>query len=101
MPSDLTEDKKEEYNRWQGYANALLLASTVLFSATAIVFSNDKAALFTLSAFFGLATIVSTVSWFALESKAKRARPPELYCASIALGCQVGFLLLALGLKFI
>ena len=39
---DLTEAQKQEYNRWQGYANALLVASTVLFAGTAIAFPKDS-----------------------------------------------------------
>lgn len=29
---ELTEAQRQEYNRWQGYANALLLSLTVLFA---------------------------------------------------------------------
>jgi hypothetical protein len=101
MPNDLTGGKKEEYERWQGYANALLLASSVVFAGTAVAFSEDTVALFILSTVSGLFTLAFAVSWFALETSAKiKGRPAYLWLASAAFGFQVGFLLLALAFNF-
>jgi len=100
MTSDLPEEKKKEYKRWEGFANALLLASSVLFSGTAIAFSKGSVALFILSAACGLMTLAFTVSWFALESGTNiSGRPAYLMSASVLFGLQIGFLFLALVLN--
>ena len=89
--------QKEEYKRWQGYANALLLALTVLFAGTAIAFPKTSADIFILSSIFGLAGIVFTVLWFALEWNGRiRGKPAFLWLASSAFGFQAGFLFAAL-----
>ena len=88
---------EEEYKRWQPYANALLLALTVLFAGTAIAFTKTTAEVSRASSIFGLLGIVLTVCWFTFESERKiRNRPAFLWLASWAFGCQVGALLVAL-----
>lgn len=95
---DLTEAQKQEYNRWQGYANALLVASTVLFAGTAIAFPKTAEFAPILSAIFGLVAIVATVFWYALEwnKKTKKGKPVLLLIASSGFGLQVGVLVVAL-----
>ena len=103
MAGDSMKAHEEEYKRWQGYANALLLALTVPFASTAIAFPKKVApvpiisSVFIISGVLGLAGILLTVCWFALESKQKiRNKPAFLWLASCAFGCQVGVLFVAL-----
>lgn len=101
LPSEMTEAQEKEYRRWRGYANALLLALTVLFAGTAIAFPAVIAPLWILSTVFGLAGILLAVLWFALESAATiRGKPAFLILASCAFGFQVGFLFLALVVSY-
>lgn len=96
-PDELTGAQKQEYNRWQGYANALLLALTVLFAGTAIALPKVLQPLLILSLAVGLAGIFSTVIWFALESKWMwGGKPGLLRLASVFFGLQVGFLFVVL-----
>jgi len=89
--------QKDEYKRWQGYANALLMALTVLFAGTAIAFPKAAAVYSLISVACGLVGIMLTVLWFAFECNKKIAdRPIYLLFASLAFGCQVGFLFVAL-----
>lgn len=91
------QEREKEYTRWQGYANALLLALTVLFAGTAISLPNKILFVSITSVVAGLAGIVSTVSWFALEDDHKcRGKPRFLVWASCAFGLQAGFLFIAL-----
>ncbi len=97
MSGDLTETQKQENERWQGYANALLLALTVLFAGTAIAFPKQAVSVTILSAIFGLAGIVLTIFWFAFEwDKKILGKPVFLWLASCAFGLQVGALFVAL-----
>lgn len=97
MGDDLKKEKEEEYKRWQGYANALLLALTVLFAGTTISLPKEIVAVSILSIIFGLAGIVLTVSWFTLEDNRKiKGKPAFLWLASFSFGLQVGFLFVAL-----
>jgi NADPH:quinone reductase-like Zn-dependent oxidoreductase len=102
MADDLTETQKQEYERWKDYANALLVASTVLFAGTAIAF--PKAAEFApiLSSIFGLLAIVLTVFWYALEwnMKTKKGKPVLLLGASCGFGLQIGVLIVALFMAY-
>ena len=96
MGDDLKKEKEEEYKRWQGYANALLIALTVLFTGTNISLPKEIVVSI-LSLFFGLAGIVLTVLWFALEDNHKiKGKPAFLWLASSSFGFQVGFLFIAL-----
>jgi hypothetical protein len=93
MPDELRKEKEEEYGRWQGFANALLLALTVLFAGTTIALPEEVKPLSILSILCGLAGIVLTVLWFALEDSHKiRGRPAFLWLAACAFGLQAGFL---------
>jgi hypothetical protein len=102
MSDGLSDPQKLEYNRWQGYANALLVASTVLFAGTAIAFPKTAEFVPILSAIFGLVAIVATVFWYALECnvKIKKDKPVLLLVASSGFGLQVGVLLVALCLAY-
>ncbi len=71
MVNDLKKPQKQEYERWQGYANALLLALTVLFAGTTIAYTNQARSFNVISAIFGLAGIMLTVCWFAFEWNGK------------------------------
>ena len=97
MGNDLNTEKEKEYTRWQGYANALLLALTVLFAGTAISLPNNIVSISILSIIAGLAGIFLTVLWFALEDNHKvRGKPAFLWWASCSFGVQAGFLFVAL-----
>lgn len=77
---DLTEAQKQEYNRWQGYANALLVASTVLFAGTAIAFPKTAEFAPILSAIFGLVAIVAKFSGTHLSGIRRLKRANLFYC---------------------
>ena len=97
MSGDLSAQKENEYKRWQGYANALLIALSVIFVGTTISSPRHVLALPILSIIFGLAGIVLTALWFALENDSKiKGKPAFLWLASCSFVAQVGFLFLAL-----
>lgn len=98
MPDDLTKPQKQEYNRWRGYANALLIGLTVIFAGSAIASPDRLKYVFIASTIFGLIGIAFTICWFTLESswRTKSGKPMWLIMASLAFGCQVGTLIAAL-----
>lgn len=102
MAQQLNDEQKQEYKRWQGYANALLLASTVLFAGTTIALPKQVVSVSILSIVFGLIAIVLAVLWFALENNQKiLGKPAFLWLASCSFGGQAGFLFVALLAAFL
>lgn len=97
IDSETQKKQEREYTRWQGYANALLVALTVLFAGTAIAFPKSVEFWPILSAIFGLLGIVLTVVWHAFEYNEKtEGGKIILYLSSGCFGLQVVFLFYAL-----
>ena len=89
--------RKEEFERWNGYANALLIASTVLFAGTSIGAPSDERGLVTVSLLCGIVAIILTVGWFAQEYRFDwGGKPGFLRLASALVGAQGAFLGIAL-----
>ena len=97
----MTEERNgqdKEYIRWKDYANALMLALTVLFAGPAIGGHEDGFSI--ASVVLGVFGIVSVAAWHAREWNPQfRGKPAFLWVASATLGLQAGFLVCALWLR--